>query len=479
MMVSRCKDDLYRQRLNRLRRVLTWMAAIVSTVVAIAIPAIFFATAHKYESLRIGHEADMRADMLSAFIYKHPDVWNLDVSRLEKILQRHSESSLFTRVTDAQGKVIASTRPVPNGGKMDLPHGLDIAGSAPVFLEKVVVGEVQVVENLSSITVETGWVALFSFCLAGVIFVILRSLPLRALQERIKQMQETEYTLQAQIIELEEAHDKLEKQGKSLALLTDDLRKTRDEAEYANRAKSEFLAAMSHELRTPLNAISGFSEMFIGQFFGVLGSPKYTEYAIDIRSSSEHLLQLVNDILDLSAIEAGKMELNKEVLSIHDVVRDCSRFIVRDAGLKDIRYAVDVLDSLPPLCVDKKAIKQILINLLSNSIKFTQNGGQISLSVKVSNGNHVFQVRDNGTGVPKDKLRRLTEPFVRGESDPHKAQQGSGLGLAIVKSLVELHGGELIIESEIDRGTRVTVALPSGMESATGRNSTPRSVNAY
>jgi len=233
------------------------------------------------------------------------------------------------------------------------------------------------------------------------------------------------------------------------------------EAKRANRAKSDFLATMSHELRTPLNAINGFSEMLIGEFFGKLGSPKYMEYAADIRSSSTHLLSLVSDILDLSVIEADEITLNKEYLPVDEIVRDCSRFIIKDAGMRGIQCAVNVATGLPPLLADKRALKQIIINLLSNSSKFTPEGGTISLRAKASNGHHIFEVRDNGVGIPKDMLISLTDPFVRGETDPHKSQEGAGLGLAIAKSLVDLHMGELIIESEIGRGTTVSVSIPS------------------
>jgi len=232
-------------------------------------------------------------------------------------------------------------------------------------------------------------------------------------------------------------------------------------SEQANRAKSEFLAVMSHELRTPLNAIGGFADMMIGEFFGALGSPKYKEYAEDIRASSDYLLNLVNDILDLSAIEAGKMPLEKESLSIKDMVSDCSRLIIKTVGLKDISYSVDAPAHLPSLHADKRSLKQILINVLSNAVKFTPNGGRISLSVKTLKGHHVFQVCDNGIGVAEEKLHTLTESFVRGETDPHKTQEGTGLGLAIVKSLIDLHDGNLTIESKIGKGTLVTISLPS------------------
>jgi PAS domain S-box-containing protein len=233
------------------------------------------------------------------------------------------------------------------------------------------------------------------------------------------------------------------------------------EAEQANRAKSDFLAMMSHELRTPLNAINGFAEMLMGEFFGAHSSPKYKEYATDIRSSSGHLLNLVGDILDLSVIEAGKIQLNKENFPIDEIVRECSRFIIKDVGLNGIRYAVDVSAGLPSLRADKRAVKQILINLLANSAKFTPDGGTISLSAKVSNGHHIIQIRDNGAGISEDMLVSLGDPFFRAQPNPHIAHEGYGLGLAIVKSLVKLHNGEVAIESEIGKGTIVSVKFPS------------------
>ncbi len=241
----------------------------------------------------------------------------------------------------------------------------------------------------------------------------------------------------------------------------EDLRLALIDAERANQAKSDFLATMSHELRTPLNAIIGFSDMIEGQFFGALGSEKYKEYAHDIHNSSEHLMALINDILDLSAIEAGQQSLVKEKLSVDEVADDCARIIVSAASEKNIEFSVEVPDDLPPLWADRRAVKQILFNLLTNAVKYTLEGGTILLKAKATDGFYFLEVGDTGIGVPREKLSTLTDPFVRSEADPYKSQEGSGLGLAIVNSLVDLHGGELNINSEVGVGTTVTVMLPN------------------
>ena len=241
----------------------------------------------------------------------------------------------------------------------------------------------------------------------------------------------------------------------------DERREALERAEKASQAKSEFLATMSHELRTPLNAITGFAEVIGGQHFGSVGNPKYLEYAEDILASGHHLLDLINDVLDLSAIEAGRYPLLRENLDVGEIVDECSRSIADMAARKKISYAANIPGNLPPCHADRRAMKQILLNLLSNAVKFTPEGGSIHLSATTINGSTVIRITDTGTGIPAETLSRLADPFTRAEPNPHKSQEGAGLGLAIVDSLLKLHGGAMDIKSSPRKGTAVTVKLPN------------------
>jgi PAS domain S-box-containing protein len=245
-----------------------------------------------------------------------------------------------------------------------------------------------------------------------------------------------------------------------LRQVEENLRAALTDAESANQAKSEFLANMSHELRTPLNAIIGFAETLSDQYFGPLGSDRYIEYSGDIKTSGEHLLQLINDILDVSAIEVGKHRLDIKSTNVPGVVEECVPIISQRANRKGITFTFGTLDHLPQIDADQRALKQILLNILGNAVKFTPSGGAVMLSAAASPDALAFEIRDTGPGIAEDKMDSLTDPFVRGEPDPHKSQEGTGLGLAIVKSLVELHDGELSIDSTLGRGTTVTVTLP-------------------
>ena len=234
-----------------------------------------------------------------------------------------------------------------------------------------------------------------------------------------------------------------------------------EEAENANRAKTEFLASVSHELRTPLNAVIGFSDMMQQEIFGPLGDAHYREYADAIHDSGEHLLALISDILDISTIEAGKVSLNKEMLGVKEVAAECANIVANSAKTKGLAIKTEISEDLPPIYADRRAMRQILLNLLSNAIKFTPEEGRITLRAQASDDSMVLKVADTGPGIPAEKLPELTEPFTRLERDRNESIEGWGLGLAITKSLIELHGGVLDIESEVGEGTTVTVTIPN------------------
>jgi two-component system cell cycle sensor histidine kinase PleC len=234
-------------------------------------------------------------------------------------------------------------------------------------------------------------------------------------------------------------------------------------AEGANKAKSEFLANMSHELRTPLNAINGFSEIMVGEMFGAMGDKRYKEYAQDILSSGQHLLALINDILDMSKIEAGKMNLRFEPMQLADVVEDSVRLMRNRADAGGLTLEAE-LPPLPEIEADYRAIKQVILNLLSNALKFTPAGGhvQVGADMRRDGGEDRVRltVRDTGIGISPEDLERLARPFEQIENQHSKTQQGTGLGLALTKSLVELHQGLLELTSEPGVGTVASVTLP-------------------
>jgi two-component system cell cycle sensor histidine kinase PleC len=232
-------------------------------------------------------------------------------------------------------------------------------------------------------------------------------------------------------------------------------------SEAANRAKSEFLATMSHEFRTPLNAIIGFSEMLKEEYFGPLGAKNYKEYAADINGSGRHMLDLVNDILDFSAIEASKRQMEMEAFSFDEILRDSIRNVERQMAEKELHLNRDVADDLPPMYADKRSVYQIMLNLLTNAVKFTNPGGSITVHAECDDELFTFTVSDTGIGIEASQLDTITEPFAQTHSNAHIAGTGTGLGLTIVKSLVEAHKGTLVIDSVLGEGTSITISLPN------------------
>jgi len=263
--------------------------------------------------------------------------------------------------------------------------------------------------------------------------------------------------------ELRRAVANLERSQEQLSELARKYETEKLRAEGANQAKSEFLANMSHELRTPLNAINGFSEIMIAEMYGPLGDTRYKSYAQDILNSGQHLLALISDILDMSKIEAGKMSLRFEPLSLEEVAEDALRLVRDRAESAGLALRLD-FDDLPEVEADYRAIKQVLLNLLSNAVKFTPRGGRVTVRAELRDdpmGQRVrMSVQDTGIGITPDDLARLARPFEQIESQHAKTQQGTGLGLALTKALVEMHGGLLDLRSAPGQGTSAAFSLP-------------------
>jgi two-component system, cell cycle sensor histidine kinase PleC len=275
-----------------------------------------------------------------------------------------------------------------------------------------------------------------------------------------EKLMESERRLMATVADLRHSQQKLERQAEEVADLAEKYAEEKTRAEEANQAKSKFLANMSHELRTPLNAIIGFSEIMESGMFGPLGSDKYREYCHDIHQSGQYLLDVINDILDMSKIEAGRIRLDAEPVDLEPFLNDAMRVVSARANDKRLKLTARIGRGIS-LTADHRLLKQIMLNLLSNAVKFTPEGGRITIRARATAGGWVsVSIADTGIGIPEDALARLGRPFEQVESQLTKSHQGSGLGLAIAKSLTELHQGTMRIRSTPGRGTMVLLRLP-------------------
>jgi two-component system, cell cycle sensor histidine kinase PleC len=281
------------------------------------------------------------------------------------------------------------------------------------------------------------------------------------LKEHEQKLIDNEQRLRATVADLKGSQAELERQAIELADLAEKYSREKTRAEEANQTKSKFLANMSHELRTPLNAIIGFSEIMESGMFGTLGSEKYQEYCHDILTSGHYLLEVINDILDMSKIEAGRMKLDMETLDLSRTLAESLRVVSGRAQDKNLALGTDIEGPIE-IVADRRAIKQIIVNLLSNAVKFTPDGGRVVVRSRLLEDKIVLMIADTGIGIAAQSLKRLGRPFEQVESQLTKTYHGSGLGLAIARSLTHLHGGSMKLRSKLGAGTVVRVSLPRG-----------------
>jgi signal transduction histidine kinase len=318
--------------------------------------------------------------------------------------------------------------------------------SAPIVAGAKTVGTVAIETPLRPLIADIALLALLGAALGAGVYAGAHFLPMRALRRASGELGETQAALRQQVAKTDAA--------------LQEARIERGRAELANRAKSEFLANMSHELRTPLNAVIGFAELMKNRAAGPL-SDEYADYAGDIQGSGQHLLAIVNDILDIAKLESGMMRLNPETVDLRELLTDCVGTVYMRAAAAGIRIAIDA-DPAHALhaVLDLTRVRQVLLNLLSNAVKFTPDAGRVAVSVREEAGWWVIAVADTGVGMNEEEVELAFLPFRQIDNSYARRFQGTGLGLPLARALAELHGGSLVLASAPGKGTTATLRLP-------------------
>lgn len=414
----------------RLRRVLQAFGIVVAIITATAIPLGYSVISYTALGDELALRSKISAQKLAQYVYTHGDMWSYAPDRLEAMIDgdENSTNDIQLRILEANGGLIAG-----DGKSIEW---LSVSRREPIVVDQRTMGFIETSASAKPLANGVFWALLIGISLSVSIYLILRTLPLHALD-------------------------------RSLVLLQDEIRKTeeaRKDAERANRLKSDFLANLSHEFRTPLNAILGFSEMI--QISKTRGGDdpitRYRDYAGNIHESGQLLLHLIGDLLDLSKAEAGRIELDRRRIDVNATIRRCCTVVdgrAREAGITLTNRTVN--DAPLTFHADELRVKQVLLNVLSNAVKFTPRGGAIIVGAeRFADGGVEIVVRDDGIGMDPALIPRALEPYRQLEQEATIKSQGTGLGLPLSNRLMELHGGRLVIESDLGRGTTVRLIFP-------------------
>lgn len=438
------------------RRTLRRLTLVVTAVVLVSIPALFAAAGFRALHERAALEAAVTAERVVDYALATGSDW----------AQARGGAQGAMNIVPSIGIDIERTLLGPEGRPLIGPEReVDrpaLRARAPVTVHGRRVAEVVVAISLRPMLTETALVTLFAAVLAAGLHLVIDRVALRALRQALDHLQAALRERDRALEEGRNALAQLARQNARLKTASDDLSRARDAALTADRSKSMFLAAMSHELRTPLNAIIGFSEVMARQLYGPIGHEKYRDYASDIRASGDHLLALIDDVLDLSRVEAGKLTLRREPLDVAEHVESCRRLIQGRADDSGIALSVESpVGAAAAVLGDRVRFRQILLNLLTNAVKFTDRGGAVRISVDLSSPPTVaIRIADTGVGMSEQDLERVLRPFERGDVRSSRSTEGAGLGLALSRALVREHDGTLHIASVPGQGTTVTLTFP-------------------
>jgi signal transduction histidine kinase len=440
----------------RARRTVTRLGITVALAAAVATPSVFFLTEIAAVSDRLELKALTAATRVAQHAYASDEMWRYQLHLLDDLTSplETTREPVERLVLGPDGKVIGRF-----GALVLEPR---MARQSPIVVRDKTIGVVEMRTSLVDLLLGTLATGFLGALIGTAAYFGVRSYPLRVIDRALAELQDSQDRLANQVEETKYTYGELEAQNRRLEEAFTELGRARDEAERANRAKSEFLTNMSHELRTPLNAVIGFSDLMVEEALGKLGHAGYHEYARDIHASGLHLLDLINEILDLSKIETGTMEIAAEIVNFDEVVQLCLRLVRERAECAKVHVTLTP-DCQADLHVygDRVRLKQVVLNILSNAIKFTPAGGHVSVSLrKADDGAIILSIRDTGIGMREDDIPRALQPFQQLDNSLSRKYEGTGLGLPITKLLVELHGGCLKIDSAPGAGTTVTIQFP-------------------